>query len=133
MKKHLLENEQELEILKQNYKHILIQFSAHWCGPCRKITPELTEYLSNVDKDDSIYVYCDVDTAGELPDKFLVNSIPCFSTYNCDDGLWTDKLVSSDLEKIKEYCKENGVLKNENAVVKNENAEVKKTVKANLH
>jgi nucleoredoxin len=31
-----------------NKKLIAIYFSAHWCGPCRKFTPELVEYYNRV-------------------------------------------------------------------------------------
>lgn len=31
-----------------NKKLIALYFSAHWCGPCRKFTPQLVEYYSRV-------------------------------------------------------------------------------------
>lgn len=32
----------------QNKKLIAVYFSAHWCGPCRKFTPQLVDYYNRV-------------------------------------------------------------------------------------
>jgi thiol-disulfide isomerase/thioredoxin len=32
----------------ENKKLIALYFSAHWCGPCRKFTPQLVEYYNKV-------------------------------------------------------------------------------------
>jgi len=32
----------------ENKKLIALYFSAHWCGPCRKFTPQLVEYYNHV-------------------------------------------------------------------------------------
>ena len=110
MKNHILQNETELAEFTKKYKRIIVQFSAQWCGPCRKITPELTEYINKIERDDVIYVYCDVDIVGEISDKFGVKSIPCFICYIQEDNIWTEELVSCDLNKVLEYYKTHGAL-----------------------
>ena len=36
------------ETALENKKLIAVYFSAHWCGPCRKFTPQLVEYYNRV-------------------------------------------------------------------------------------
>ena len=121
MKKHILQNELELENILKTHKRVIMQFSAHWCGPCARITPLLTEYLGKVNRDDVIYVYCDVDVVGDLSDKFKVNSIPSFHCYIQEKNEWADALVSGSLSSILEYCTKNDALDNKK----------EKTIKAN--
>jgi nucleoredoxin len=36
------------EVALENKKLIAVYFSAHWCGPCRKFTPQLVDYYNRV-------------------------------------------------------------------------------------
>ena len=72
-----------LEISKENFdsevinsSHVtVVDFYATWCGPCRMLSPILEE-LSN-EKENVKFVSVDVDEAGELAEKYGVQSIPC--------------------------------------------------------
>ena len=48
-------------------KHVLIYFSAHWCGPCRAFTPKLIETYNKIKAKESafevIFVSSDPDQA----------------------------------------------------------------------
>ena len=74
---------QFLEILEQ-YSNVIIQFSASWCGPCKRVTPSVHKLLKSVDGDDVCYIYCDLDNfkndAPEILSK--ITSIPAFSVYS---------------------------------------------------
>ena len=54
---------------------ILIDFWATWCGPCKKIAPDV-EALAEEYKDQVIIGKCDVDDNDELTGKFGVRNIP---------------------------------------------------------
>ena len=47
----------------ENKKLIALYFSAHWCGPCRKFTPQLVEFYNRVAPQhpefEIIFVSCD--------------------------------------------------------------------------
>jgi thiol-disulfide isomerase/thioredoxin len=47
----------------ENKKLIALYFSAHWCGPCRKFTPQLVDYYNQVEPQhpefEVIFVSCD--------------------------------------------------------------------------
>ena len=75
---------------------IVLDFSATWCGPCKKIAPYIAELAEeyagrvNVGK-------CDVDDNEELTSKFGIRNVP--TVLFIKNGEVVDKHVGSGLEK----------------------------------
>lgn len=88
------------EILKNN-EVVIVDWSASWCGPCKKIAPEY-EKLSNEFKSISFFkIDCDNEEFSGLMTDFKIKSIPTFQ-------IWKNKkLLSSfsgaDLKPIVDY------------------------------
>ena len=63
----------------QDYKAkglpLVLDFSATWCGPCKKIAPDI-EALAEEYEGRVIIGKCDVDDNDELTSKFGVRNIP---------------------------------------------------------
>ncbi len=61
-------------------KYVLLFFTASWCGPCKKIYPELEELSNKLNKDlIEIYkVQIDNDDNEEICSIFKVESVPSF-------------------------------------------------------
>lgn len=55
---------------------VLLEFTAPWCGPCRKIALAIEE-LSEEFKGRVKFVRVDCDTSPRLIERFGVSSIPC--------------------------------------------------------
>ena len=107
---------QELEKLKKKYSKILLQFSASWCGPCLRITPELEKVIEHIDDDNALYIYCDIDRTESLAEKYNILSIPAFTIISNQSDISgtitsinTNLLVSSKLEDIVKMMNENGI------------------------
>ena len=71
-----------LEIKDGNFEELLaagkplvVDFWATWCGPCKKIGPDV-EALAEEYKDQVIVGKCNVDDNDDLPGRFSVRNIP---------------------------------------------------------
>jgi len=53
----------------------VVKFGAEWCGPCRKLDPELTRLASSLSGRGSV-VRIDVDQHRDLARHYGVSSIP---------------------------------------------------------
>lgn len=89
----------KFEITDQNYaslleqgKPIVIDFSAQWCGPCRRMAP-IVEELANQYDGQVIIGSCDVDDNQELAAQFGVRNIP--NIVFLKDGQVKDTIVGA--------------------------------------
>jgi thioredoxin 1 len=61
-------------------KYVLLFFTASWCGPCKKIYPQLEELSGKLNKD-LIQIYkiqIDDDDNEKICEVFKVESVPSF-------------------------------------------------------
>ena len=90
----------EVVLTKENFKNevlesdlpVLVDFWATWCGPCKKIAPDV-EALAEAYKDQVIIGKCDVDDNDELTGKFGIRNIP--TVLFIKDGEVKDKTVGA--------------------------------------
>ena len=72
-------------------QYILLFFTASWCGPCKKIYPQLEElynklntnlveiYKIQIDNDDNSNI-CDIFKVQSVPSFFLLKNKECINT-----------------------------------------------------
>jgi thioredoxin 1 len=75
-------NTKEFNELKKSGKLILVDFYADWCGPCKMLTPVLTEIGS--ERSDVEIVKIDVDKEGVLAQSLGIMSIPSLFLFKDD-------------------------------------------------
>jgi thioredoxin 1 len=80
------------EELLASGKPLVVDFWATWCGPCKKIAPDV-EALAEQYKDQVIIGKCDVDDNDELTGRFGVRNIPTVLFFK--DGQVVDKQVGA--------------------------------------
>lgn len=83
---------------------ILIDFYANWCGPCKKLTPELEE-LSKEMKQVKFYKV-NIDIEHELTKRFNIMSVPTILLFKEGEivgktsGYSPKQLIKGFIEKV---------------------------------
>uniref|UniRef100_A0A7S0PX45 Thioredoxin domain-containing protein n=1 Tax=Coccolithus braarudii TaxID=221442 RepID=A0A7S0PX45_9EUKA len=75
-----LESEEEWEeILRDEERLVVVDFTASWCGPCQRIAPAYAALAEEFGG--ALFVKIDVDVLGELAADLGVASMPTFQLY----------------------------------------------------
>lgn len=74
-------------------KPMVIDFWATWCGPCRKIAPDV-EALAEKYEGEVIIGKCDVEEADDIASEFKVRNIPTLVFIK--NGEIVDKMVGAN-------------------------------------
>lgn len=72
----LTERDFEAEVLRSDLP-VVVQFTAEWCEPCKKIAPEVESFAREM-KEQVKVVRVDVDRAPVLAQRLRVQSVPTF-------------------------------------------------------
>jgi thioredoxin 1 len=71
---------------------VVVDFSATWCGPCKKISPIIDELAQEYEGRVNI-CKCDVDDNDELTSRFGIRTVPSILFFK--GGELVDKLVGA--------------------------------------
>lgn len=77
------------ELINQAGKYVIVDFFATWCGPCKMLSPLLSEISE--ERDDVVVVKIDTDENMFLAQSFQVSSIPNVIIFK--DGKPIDRFV----------------------------------------
>ena len=83
-------NDFENEVIKSD-KKVLVDFFASWCGPCRMLSPIISEIAN--ERPDVKVVKINVDEEPELSAKYGIMSIPTLLVF--EDGVVVDHLTGA--------------------------------------
>ena len=73
----LIKNVDDWNTAFQNKNNILlINFTASWCGPCKKLKPELTRLSQDGKYSNVIFYKVDIDECEEIANKLKITSVP---------------------------------------------------------
>ena len=83
---------ENFEALKNGKLPLVLDFWATWCGPCRMVSPILTELAEKYDGK-IVVGKCDVEENEDLAAEFGIRNIPTILFFK--DGAQVDKLVGA--------------------------------------
>ena len=84
-----------LEIIKDE-KLVIVDFTATWCGPCKRISPEFEKLA--LEHTDCVFKKVDVDEGVEIAEHCNITSMPTFHFYKNDKLLHS--FSGSNLETL---------------------------------
>ncbi len=84
----------------KNEKLVLVDFHARWCGPCKKMAPDL-EALKDTFADEMILFKVDADEHPVVVERLKIEAIPTLELYRNGVKVWshTGYLGRKDIEK----------------------------------
>jgi thiol-disulfide isomerase/thioredoxin len=88
-----------LQVIKDNNKTVVFKFSADWCGPCKKISPDIDLFKESIlNNKDIVWFDIDVDNSievfGMLKTKRIVNGVPAVLVYFKENNtIYPDEFV----------------------------------------
>ena len=88
-------------------KPTLVDFSAEWCGPCKAMSPILTEVKNNVGESATI-LKIDVDKNPYLATEYQVQAVPTLILFKNGKAVWRQSCVVL-ANKLQEVIKQHTV------------------------
>ena len=87
---------EELNHIIDNNDKVIVDFYADWCGPCKKISPEIEKLEKQVPE--VVFVKVNVEENEESAERFLVTSLPTF--FFCVKGKIVKSVNGASMDKF---------------------------------
>eukprot|EP00286_Rhodomonas_abbreviata_P016821 CAMPEP_0181319238 /NCGR_PEP_ID=MMETSP1101-20121128/17460_1 /TAXON_ID=46948 /ORGANISM="Rhodomonas abbreviata, Strain Caron Lab Isolate" /LENGTH=131 /DNA_ID=CAMNT_0023426815 /DNA_START=22 /DNA_END=417 /DNA_ORIENTATION=+ len=111
MVKEIPTEEEFDELLKDaGTKTVVVDFTATWCGPCKKIAPLFTKL--STENEGAIFVKVDVDDNAEISERYGVSAMPTFMAFK--DGKKLGELTGAAEDKLTEFVEKHAKAAAEN-------------------
>ena len=82
-KVHKITTAAELETLLSSTKHVVVDFYADWCPPCRAIAPVFSELAeNNAEPGQLAFAKVNVDNVSNVSGRYGVSAMPTFLIFN---------------------------------------------------
>ena len=84
------------DILKNNSK-VVVDFYADWCGPCKRISPQLEELAKKFS--DITFIKVNVESGEEISEEYHISSLPTFLFFH-NGKLLDTNVVGASIDNL---------------------------------
>ena len=91
-------NDDNIQELIDGNTHVIVQFGATWCMPCKLLKPK-TEKIS-FETPDIVFAYCDVEETNALATELEIQSVPTLVSFF--NGIEEATVVGPSVDRVKE-------------------------------
>ena len=95
-------NQDNLGQIVSDYKTVVVQYSATWCGNCRIMKPKFKKIASENESD--AFVIADAEKFPESRKLATVDNLPTFATFK--DGKFVKQTQTNKFDVLKELVNE---------------------------
>lgn len=96
--KELVTRSGDLNSILSNNAHVVVDFFAVWCGPCKALAPQLDK-LAESNKD-VVFIKVDVDKDASVSGSHGVRAMP--TTVYFKNGKEINRITGADISKVKD-------------------------------
>ncbi|XP_029776265.1 thioredoxin domain-containing protein 8 isoform X2 [Suricata suricatta] len=83
-------------------KLVVVEFSAKWCGPCKRIYPLIR--AMSLQYGNVMFANVDVDDSKELAQEYHINSVPTFQMFKQTQKIF--EFCGADAQKLEAKIQE---------------------------
>jgi len=94
----LARNDTNIQRLLDENTHVIVQFGASWCMPCKQLKPKV-EKLS-LESPDIVFAYVDIEATQDFSKKYQIMSVPTVIGFH--NGVEVDRVVGDTFTKVKD-------------------------------
>lgn len=91
-------NEDNIHELIDGNSHVMIQFGASWCMPCKQLKPKVEKI--SLENPDIVFAYIDVESSPRFCVESEVMSVPTMIGYH--DSVEVDRVVGNNESAVKD-------------------------------
>lgn len=91
-----------LDQFLDDYPYVCIDFYAKWCGPCKRIAPEIENLAESWSSKGVKFLKVNTDSSPELSDDYDINSLPTFLFIDSrhDEPIIVARVEGANIQKI---------------------------------
>lgn len=85
-----------------NERLVVVNFSATWCGPCKRVYPEYVKVAEEYNSHTTCYKV-NIDQVDEVAEAYGITSMPTFKFYK--EGKIVEEFKGANVEKLRDTIK----------------------------
>lgn len=95
-------SEDNLSVVVETNKKVVVQYSAGWCGNCRIMKPKFKKLA--IENPDTVFIMADAEKFPESRKMATVDNLPTFASF--ENGAFKTQIQTNKFEVLKEFIED---------------------------